>query len=36
MLLNVLDNAVKYGRRGQVIQVGVSLVGTTVHIWVDD
>jgi signal transduction histidine kinase len=36
MLLNVLDNAVKYGRRGQVIQVGVSLAGTTVRIWVDD
>jgi signal transduction histidine kinase len=36
MLLNVLDNAVKYGRHGQVIQVGVALAGTVVRIWVDD
>ena len=36
MLLNVLDNAVKYGRTGQVIQVGVTLADTVVRIWVDD
>jgi signal transduction histidine kinase len=36
MLLNVLDNAVKYGRIGQVIKVGVALEGTVVRIWVDD
>ncbi len=36
MLLNVLDNAVKYGRKGQVIQVGVALAGSVARIWVDD
>jgi signal transduction histidine kinase len=36
MLLNVLDNAVKYGRKGQVIQAGVTLAGSVVRIWVDD
>ena len=36
MLLNVLDNAVKYGRKGQVIQVGVTLADAAVRIWVDD
>jgi signal transduction histidine kinase len=36
MLLNVLDNAVKYGRKGQVIQAGVTLDGSLVRIWVDD
>ena len=36
MLLNVLDNAVKYGREGQVIQVGVTLAGSVIRIWVDD
>jgi signal transduction histidine kinase len=32
----VLDNAVKYGRKGQVIQAGVTLAGSVVRIWVDD
>jgi signal transduction histidine kinase len=36
ILLNVLDNAVKYGRPGQVIQVGASYANGTVRIWVDD
>ena len=36
MLLNVLDNAVKYGRKGQVIRVGVTLADAAVRIWVDD
>ncbi len=36
MLLNILDNAVKYGCKGQVIRVGVALVGSVVRIWVDD
>ncbi len=36
MLLNVLDNAVKYGREGQVIQAGVTLEASVVRIWVDD
>lgn len=36
MLLNVLDNAVKYGPKGQVIMVGVDLAESTVRIWVDD
>lgn len=36
MLLNVLDNAVKYGRKEQVIMVGVQLAGGAARIWVDD
>lgn len=36
MLLNVLDNAVKYGRKGQVIRVGARMVGAAARIWVDD
>lgn len=36
MLLNVLDNAVKYGRKGQTIRVGVSYVEGMVQLWVDD
>ncbi len=36
MLLNVLDNAVKYGRRGQLIQVRVALADGAIRISVDD
>jgi len=36
MLLNVLDNAVKYGRAGQTIHVGASYADGVARIWVDD
>jgi signal transduction histidine kinase len=35
-LLNLLDNAVKYGPGGQVVRVGVSAHGDRVRLWVDD
>jgi signal transduction histidine kinase len=35
-LLNLLDNAVKYGPSGQVVRVGVSAQGDRVRLWVDD
>ncbi len=36
MLLNLLDNAVKYGPPGQRITVGMALFGSRVRTWVDD
>ncbi|HEX6535919.1 MAG TPA: HAMP domain-containing sensor histidine kinase [Gemmatimonadaceae bacterium] len=36
MLINVLDNAVKYGRHGQTIRVGVAYAGEAAQLWVDD
>ncbi|HEX2094287.1 MAG TPA: HAMP domain-containing sensor histidine kinase [Longimicrobiaceae bacterium] len=36
VLLNLLDNAVKYGPRGQRVRVGMRLAGLTLRIWVDD
>ena len=36
MLLNLLDNAVKYGPPGQRITVGMAIFGGHVRIWVDD
>jgi signal transduction histidine kinase len=36
VLLNLLDNAVKYGPPGQVIGVGVALVGDRARVWVED
>ncbi len=36
MVLNLLDNAVKYGPVGQVVTVGTSSAGARVRIWVDD
>ncbi|HYD54380.1 MAG TPA: HAMP domain-containing sensor histidine kinase [Gemmatimonadaceae bacterium] len=36
ILLNVFDNAVKYGPVGQTLTVGTSRVGSAVRVWVDD
>ena len=36
VLLNLLDNAVKYGPSGQQVRVGMRLVDFAVRIWVDD
>ncbi|HEU5261311.1 MAG TPA: HAMP domain-containing sensor histidine kinase [Gemmatimonadales bacterium] len=36
MLLNLLDNAVKYGPPGQLVTVGVVATPTCARIWVDD
>ncbi|HXY29479.1 MAG TPA: HAMP domain-containing sensor histidine kinase [Gemmatimonadaceae bacterium] len=36
MLLNLLDNAVKYGPPGQTLTVGLALHGSEAWIWVDD
>ncbi|MEO6878808.1 MAG: HAMP domain-containing sensor histidine kinase, partial [Gemmatimonadaceae bacterium] len=36
MLLNLLDNAVKYGPPGQTIAVGSELAGDRARIWVED
>jgi signal transduction histidine kinase len=36
VLLNLLDNAVKYGRRGQTISVGLALAGGSARLWVED
>jgi signal transduction histidine kinase len=36
VLLNLLDNAAKYGPRGQTVQVGMAVVGFAVRIWVAD
>lgn len=36
ILLNLLDNAVKYGPPGQEAQIGVETVGSAVRIWVED
>jgi len=35
-LLNLLDNAVKYGPSGQTVRVGMAKVGERVRLWVDD
>ena len=36
MLLNLLDNALKYGPAGQTVIVGLALIDQTARIWVDD
>jgi len=36
VLLNFLENAVKYGPRDQKVTVGAKALGETVRIWVDD
>jgi signal transduction histidine kinase len=36
VLVNLLDNAVKYGPEGQTVDVGLALEGTRARIWVDD
>ncbi len=36
VLINLLENAVKYGPRGQTVTVGASVDGTRVRLWVDD
>lgn len=36
MVLNLLDNAVKYGRRPQTVTVGTSVRGDRVRLWIDD
>jgi signal transduction histidine kinase len=36
VLLNLLDNAAKYGPRGQTVQVGMAVVGFAVRLWVAD
>jgi len=36
VLLNLLDNAAKYGPRGQTVQVGMAVAGFAVRVWVQD
>jgi signal transduction histidine kinase len=36
MLLNLLDNAVKYGPVGQAVEVGLERAGETARVWVRD
>jgi signal transduction histidine kinase len=36
MVLNLLDNAVKYGPQGQTVTVGTSSTGGRARVWVDD
>ena len=36
LLLNLLDNAVKYGPAGQTVSVGLSLSGGRARLWVED
>ncbi len=36
MLLNLLDNAVKYGPAGQTVTVGLAAIDSRARIWVDD
>jgi signal transduction histidine kinase len=36
ILLNLLDNALKYGPAGQEITVGLAVFGTAARVWVDD
>ena len=36
MLLNLLDNAVKYGPEGQTVTLGATAAGERVHVWVED
>jgi signal transduction histidine kinase len=35
-LANLLDNAVKFGPRGQTVTVGAARAGTDVRVWVED
>ncbi|MGZ8415126.1 MAG: sensor histidine kinase [Gemmatirosa sp.] len=35
-LLNLLDNAVKYGPTGQTVRVGLRAAGPYAHLWVED
>ena len=35
-LLNLLDNAVKYGPTGQTVRVGLRAAGPFAHVWVED
>jgi signal transduction histidine kinase len=36
MVLNLLDNAVKYGPRPQTVTIGTATLGEKVRLWVDD
>jgi hypothetical protein len=36
VLLNFLDNATRYGPRGQRVRVGVERAGPTARVWVED
>ena len=36
VLLNLLDNAVKYGPRGQTVSIGLALAGDRARLWVED
>jgi signal transduction histidine kinase len=36
MILNLLDNAVKYGPATQTVIVGTAIAGDRAHLWVDD
>jgi signal transduction histidine kinase len=36
VLLNLLDNAVKYGPRGQTVSLGLALAGGRARLWVED
>ncbi|HEX2081221.1 MAG TPA: HAMP domain-containing sensor histidine kinase, partial [Longimicrobium sp.] len=36
VLLNLLDNAARYGPRGQTVQVGMAIAGFAVRVWVED
>ena len=36
MLINLLDNALKYGPAGQRVVVGLAVFGESVRLWVDD
>ncbi|HYC31539.1 MAG TPA: HAMP domain-containing sensor histidine kinase [Gemmatimonadales bacterium] len=36
VLLNLLDNAVKYGPRGQTVTLGLALAGERARLWVED
>jgi signal transduction histidine kinase len=36
VLLNLLDNAARYGPRRQTVQVGMAVVGFAVRVWVQD
>jgi signal transduction histidine kinase len=36
MVLNLVDNAVKYGPAGQTVTIGTAASGTSARVWVDD